>query len=84
MEEKMFRDRRNIDRRQSSKNIKACRRACDRRSGTFENRPWWLKTNYCEHVLSPKLLIDNIKKARKKDSLPDGNSTKEKNHPKQA
>lgn len=84
MEEKMFRDRRKNDRRQSSKNIKACRRACDRRSGTFENRPWWLKTNYCEHVLSPKLLIDNIKKTRKKGRLSDDSSSEGDNHPKQA
>ncbi len=80
----MFTDRRKNDRRQSSEDIKACRRAGDRRSGTFENRPWWLKTNYCEHVLSPKLLVDNIKKTRKKGRLPDDDSTKGKIHPKQA
>ncbi len=64
MEDGIFVDRRdNNDRRHHNTKINSsqsgCRRQADRRgnNGEFCSQPWWLKTNYVEHIASPKLLL---------------------------
>lgn len=63
MSEETFKDRRkSVDRRQHQTGklmpTNGCRRKEDRRQvrNQFDNKPWWLRTNYVEDIATPTLI----------------------------